>query len=371
MIQLPDRSRAPAGRLEVWRESFWRKVIAQSDHRLRRHLIVVTFVMVAVIGLVDFLTGIQISMLVFYFLPVCLAVAAVGRTFGVLIAFLSVATWLTGDYAAGAHYANPLIAVWNALIALGTYLVVVWLFGMVVLLHRKMEERVRQRTAALTEEIVERERLEKAVLEISERERHSIGRDLHDGLSQHLTGTALVAQAVGAQLAARHAAEAGEVGRVVALIEQGIEETRNLAKGLLLAEVERDGLGMALQELAATTRSQFRVECEFHGDGGISVGENGTATHCYHIAQEAVRNAVRHGKARRVSIRLAARDGTMTLAVRDNGTGLPPPTARGQGLGLRIMAHRAAIIGARFSIAAQADGGTLVSCVLPLAQGSS
>jgi signal transduction histidine kinase len=371
MISLPDRSRAPAGRFEVWRESFWRRVIAQSDRRLRRLLIAITFAMVAVIGLADFLTGIQLSMLVFYFLPVCLAVAAVGRRFGVLIAFVSVATWLVGDYAAGAHYANLLIAGWNALIALGTYLVVVWLFALVLGLHRKMEERVRQRTIALTEEIMERERLEKAVLEIGERERHSIGRDLHDGLSQHLTGTALVAQAVEARLAARDAPEAEELRRIVGLIEQGIEETRSLAQGLLLAEIDRDGLGPALEDLATATRTQFRVDCEFQGDRDIRLGESGTVTHCYHIAQEAVRNAVRHGKARRISIRLSGRDETLTLAVRDNGAGLPPPSARGRGLGLRIMAHRAAIIGARFSVAAQPDGGTLALCELPLARSSS
>jgi len=177
MISLSDRSRPSGGRFEVWRESFWRKVIAQSDRPLRHRLIAITFAMVGIIGVADFLTGIQLSMLVFYFLPVCLAVAAVGRGFGVLIAFVSVATWLIGDYAAGAHYANLLIAGWNALIALGTYLVVVWLFAIVLGLHQKMEERVRQRTAALTDEIAERERLEKAVLEVGERERHSIGRD--------------------------------------------------------------------------------------------------------------------------------------------------------------------------------------------------
>jgi signal transduction histidine kinase len=293
------------------------------------------------------------------------AVAAAGRRFGVVIAFASVATWLVADAAAGAHYANPLIAGWNALIALGAYLIVVWLFAVALDLHREMEERVRQRTVALTEEIAERERLEKAVLEISERERRSIGRDLHDGLSQHLTGTALVAQAVGAQLAARRAPEAGEVGRVVSLIEQGIEETRGLAKGLLLAEIEPDSLSAALQELAGGIRTQFRVACEFQGESRVRLAEGGTATHCYHIAQEAARNAVRHGKARHVLISLTTRPGIMTLAVRDDGAGLPPPGARGQGLGLRIMAHRAGIIGARFTVEAQPGGGTLAVCELP------
>jgi signal transduction histidine kinase len=365
MIAAPDRPRAPAGRFEVWRGNFWRSVIAQSDPRLRARLIAATFAMIAIIGAVDFASGFQLSLLVFYFLPVCVAVAAVGRGFGIVIAFVSVATWLVADFAAGAHYANPLVPGWNALIALGTYLVVVWLFGIVLGLHREMEERVRQRTAALTEEIAERERLERALLEVSERERRSIGHDLHDGLSQHLTGTSLVAQAVEARLSARQAPEAAEVRRVVALIEEGIEETRSLAKGLLLPEIERDGLVLALQELAGAVRSQYRVECELVCGDEIPAGGNGMATQFYHIAQEAARNAVRHGAARAVAIRLSARNGTVSLAVTDNGTGLPPSARRGQGLGLRIMAHRAALIGARFAIESPSSGGTRVTCEVP------
>jgi len=325
----------------------------------------ITFALVAVIGVADYLTGFELSLLVFYFLPVCMAVAAVGWRFGAATAVLSVATWLAGDILAGAHFANPLVPAWNALIALGTYLVVIWLLASVIALHREMEERVRQRTAALTEEIAERQRLGKVVLEITERERRAIGHDLHDGLSQHLTGTALVAQALGARLAARSAEEAPEVVKIVALIEQGIEQTRNLAKGLLLAEIERDGLVTALQDLAANVGAQHRVECVFSCQGAVSLGESGTATHVYRIAEEATRNAVRHGRARRVELRLSSEAGGLVLTVQDDGAGIPPPDRRGQGLGLKIMAHRAAIIGASFKIEALPRGGTAVECRLP------
>jgi signal transduction histidine kinase len=321
--------------------------------------------LVAIIGVADYLTGFELSLLVFYFLPVCIAVAAVGWQFGALTAVLSVATWLVGDILAGAHFASPFVPGWNALIALGTYLIVIWLLASLIALHRDMEERVRQRTAALIEEIAERERLEKAVLEISERERRAIGHDLHDGLGQHLTGTALVAQALGAKLTARSAAEAAEVAKIVALIEQGIAQTRSLAKGLLLAEIERDSLVTAMQELAASVRDQFRVECEFSCESAVSLSESGTATHIYRIAEEATRNAVRHGRPRRIALALSAEAGWLVLSVRDDGTGLPPLERRGQGLGLKIMAHRAAIIGASLDVRAQAEGGTAVECRLP------
>jgi signal transduction histidine kinase len=354
-----------AGPFQDWRAGFWRRVLATSEPSRKRQYMAATFGLVAVIGVADYLTGFELSFLVFYLLPVCLAVASVGWRFGAVTAVLSVATWLVGDILAGAHFANPFVPGWNALIALVTYLVVVWLLASVIALHRDMEERVVQRTAALIEEIAERVRLEKVVLEITERERRAIGHDLHDGLSQHLTGTALVAQALGAKLAARSAEEAPEVGKIVALIEQGIEQTRNLAQGLLLAEIERDGLVTALEVLASTIRNQHRIDCEFTCDSPVSLSESGTSTHIYRIAEEATRNAVRHGRARRIELALSTEADALVLAVRDDGTGILPPGRRGQGLGLRIMAHRAAIIGASFRIQAQQQGGTAVECRLP------
>ena len=149
------------------------------------------------------------------------------------------------------------------------------------------------------------------------------------------------------------------------LIEQGIEQTRSLAKGLLLPEIERDGLANALRDLSAATRTQFRVECEFLGDAAVDVGGSGTATHIYRIAEEATRNAVRHGKARRITLRLSSEQDALALVVVDDGCGLKDPSRRGQGLGLRIMSHRAAIIGATFAVEAQRNGGTSVVCRLP------
>ena len=365
--EIPDTRRRPPG---TWREGFWRRILATSDPSRKKRYMALTFGLVAVIGAADYLTGFELSLLVFYFLPVCMAVAAVGWRFGTLTAVLSVATWLAGDFAAGAPFVNTFVPVWNALIALGTYLIVAWLLASVIALQREMEERVLQRTAALRDEIAERVRLEKVVLEITERERRAIGHDLHDGLSQHLTGTALVAQALGTRMAPRAPQDAAEVAKIVGLIEQGIEQTRSLAKGLLLAEIERDGLANALHELAAALRAQPRVECEFTCEAAASLDESGTATHLYRIAEEATRNAVRHGRAKRIDLKLSIEERGLVLSVRDDGSGLPAPAARGQGLGLRIMAHRAAIIGATLSVEAQPAGGTLVTSRLPHSNGT-
>jgi len=361
----PDDTDPMARRFAVWREGFWPTILGSSNPARKRAYMLLTFVLVAVIGAADYFTGFELSLLVFYFLPVCIAVAAVGWRFGTFTAVLSVATWLTGDIAAGERFANPLVPGWNALIALSTYLIVVWLLASVIALQREMEERVRLRTSALTEEIAERVRLEKAVLEITERERRAIGHDLHDGLSQHLTGTALVAQALGSRIAGRSPEDAAEIRKIVSLLEQGIEQTRGLAKGLLLAEIERDGLVNALRDMAASLKAQFHANVELVSGSAVSLDESGTATHLYRIAEEASRNAIRHGRAKKVVVRLEVEPASLVLSVKDDGPGLPPPGSRGQGLGLRIMAHRAAIIGATLSIDSPPGRGTQVTCRLP------
>jgi signal transduction histidine kinase len=334
----------------------------------RRQLALLTCALVLGIGLADFRLGTEVSMQVFYFLPVALAVVARGWKFGIGVSVACVVAWVGGDLAAGAHYPSVVVPVWNAVIALSTYAVLVALLSSLLQLQHELERRVAQRTAALASEIAERERLEKSILEISERERRRIGRDLHDGLGQHLTGTAITGQLLADRLAERGAEETGDARQLVGLVKTAISQTRQMAKGLLLADIDSEGLSAALFEFCAMTTEQFRVACTFTGGEatGWSPPDDGVASHLFRIAQEAVRNAIRHGAAQHIAVRLDGRGDRLTLVVEDDGTGLPPPAQRGQGLGLRIMAHRAEMIGATFAIARGAAGGTLVQCSLPL-----
>ncbi len=348
-----------------WTAGFWLRLISLHGSRRRQQVVWGAVVLVLLVGLADFVSGVEASMLVFYFLPVALAVTGLSWRAGVVTALACVSIWLVGETLADRHYSHQLVRWWNAGIAFGTYLVLIWLLHSLLTLQRHMEERVRHRTADLTEEIAERERLEKVIMEISERERRRIGRDLHDDLGQHLTGTALASQVLGEKLQARSAEEEPDAWRIVTLVEQGIEKTRNLAKGLLLAEIEPDGLRTALQELASATEDQARIICEFHCTETIRLEDSIAATHLFRITQEAVHNALRHGKAKYIEIALRAEAGQLVLTVLDDGCGLPPSAARGHGLGLRIMAHRAAMINAGFTVERQPDGGTLLTCRLP------
>jgi signal transduction histidine kinase len=278
---------------------------------------------------------------------------------------LSIIASIGGDLAAGARFSNPLILCWNAAIGLAFYLVVVWLLAKLRALHTELEERVRQRTAALTKEMGERERLEKDILEISEREQRRISHDLHDGLCQHLTATALAGQVLEEKLSAKSLPEGADAGKIVALLDEGIELARNLARGLHPVEMDGEGLMSALEEMASSVSERFKVKCRFESDSPIFIHDPATATHLYRITQEALTNAVRHGKAQRATIRLSTIGDEVMLTVTDDGVGLPErrPT-KNCGLGIQIMAHRARMIGAAFDLRRGATGGTVVSCLL-------
>jgi signal transduction histidine kinase len=271
---------------------------------------------------------------------------------------LSVVAWLLGDLAAGAVYPRAFVPVWNAAIVLLLYLVVVALVSRLREANRVLESRVRERTRDLTDEIAERERLEREVLDIGERERRRIGRDLHDSLGQLLTGTALSAKVIHERLDAGEVPDAPAAGRIVELVEQAIELTRSLARGLDPLEVEGGGLEQGLREMARTTLALSGVPCSFEARGPVTVHDSVLATHLYRIAQEAVTNAIKHAQPTRLHVRLEGTPGRIRLEVTDDGRGLPAPRLRGPGMGLRIMAHRAAVTGSTFEIRREPEGGT-------------
>ena len=337
----------------------------QFGKKTRAFVIAISVALMVVIGLIDYLTGYAIFFSAFYLLPVALAAWFVGRTFGIVISMSSVAISLVGDYAAGAHYSDLFIPVWNGVISLTVYLVVIKILTSLRKLQNDLEERVRQRTTALTGEMQERERLEKEILEVSEREQRRIGHDLHDGLCQHWTATAMAGQVLTEKLAAKSLSETADAKEIVKLVEDGITLTRNLAHGISPPEMESEGLVTALHELAANISKLFKITCTFECESPPMIDDMAAAAHLYRIAQESISNAIRHGKPKQIVMSLSNRKACVELTIEDDGGGLPDDWQKNRGLGTRIMAHRAAIIGGTFSIEPNPTGGTFVKCSMP------
>jgi signal transduction histidine kinase len=319
----------------------------------------------AFIGFFDFIAGIDVSLSAFYLLPVAIAARFIGPVFALLVSAFSVAAWIGGDLIVNPGFWDPFTLGWNIIIQFTSYAVVVWLMANLSSLRGALEERVRQRARALTQEIAERERLERELLDVSEREQRRIGQDLHDSLCQHLAGTALAAQVVSDKVAAGRKIDARDAANVVELIEEAIALARGMAKGLHPVEMSADGLMQSLQEFSGTTSDLFRVSCRFECDSPVLIHDERAAEHLYRIAQEAVGNAIKHGKADNIAVHLNTVDEGYLLRIQDDGVGLPDPLPSDGGMGLRIMENRSHVIGATFSARADAAGGTVVTCLLP------
>jgi PAS domain S-box-containing protein len=210
-------------------------------------------------------------------------------------------------------------------------------------------------------DITDRKRLEQEILDASGRERQSIGRDLHDGLGQELTGVALMLRGLATRIQSRCPDVVDNVNEVVALVNQSIDTARALARGLLPVRAETGGIAAALKALARRDRDLYDLPVTFRDDVASDFALDETnASHLYRIAQEALTNAARHGHATRVDMELSASASAFTLRIADDGTGFPKAHVS-TGMGLKIMRYRAGMIGASFEIEANEPHGTVIT----------
>jgi len=217
-------------------------------------------------------------------------------------------------------------------------------------------------------DITERDHLERALLDVSAREQRRIGQDLHDGLGQHLTGVAFMAKVLEKRLAETDPAAAAEAGKLVRLVNESVHKSRELARGLLPVMSEARGLMSALQLWADEVEDIYRISCKFECLCPVLIRDIAVATHLHHIAQEAVNNAIKHGGAKNIALRLWTKDGSGMLQIEDDGTGIPDDRQTSRGMGMHIMTYRSAMIGGRLDVLRNTECGTTVSCSFPIKQ---
>ncbi|MCU0848929.1 MAG: response regulator [Spirochaetes bacterium] len=213
-------------------------------------------------------------------------------------------------------------------------------------------------------DITERKRLEKIIMNDSEKERNRIGQNLHDGLGQHLAGIAFKSEILKLKLRERSAESNEDVDEIIMLVNQAIDQARDLAKGLCPVDMSAGGLRSALEDLRNNTSRLFGVNCLLDWDEMVSIEGDMEGSHLYYIAKEAVNNAVRHGKARNILISMGLMEGSAAMRITDDGIGIPENTDEAIGMGLKIMRYRAWIIGSSFEAKRSPGGGTEVACVI-------
>lgn len=224
----------------------------------------------------------------------------------------------------------------------------------------------RQEIYAVGRDITHLQWLKQETLRIGDRERARLGRDLHDGLCQTLAGIAALSTTLSRTLAAHaNPIASAAAAEIAMLLNDTIGQARDLARGLDPVGLRLGELDDALEQLARDTVHRFRVACAFAGDRPIPRLGQAAKMHLFRIAQQAVQNALSHGKAGRIEISLVVRDGRGHLSVADDGVGMPAEEPRAEGIELHTMVDRADAVGGSLAVRRRDGGGTVVTCAFP------
>jgi signal transduction histidine kinase len=229
----------------------------------------------------------------------------------------------------------------------------------------RLVETSERNTLGILRDITQRNRLEREILEVSGREQRRIGRELHDGLCQHLAGIGFLAQALAQRISPNEPDLKQDAGELAKLIGEAIGLAKGLTRGLIPARLETDGLAAALYELTNTATKLFGVDCRVEEPFTLNSTDSSTLLHLYRIAQEALNNAIKHGHPSEVVIRIEEESPYACLSIYDNGSGFNVNCCLDAGLGLGIMRYRALMIGGTLTIQSDSQG-TRVFCRFPV-----
>jgi PAS domain S-box-containing protein len=216
-------------------------------------------------------------------------------------------------------------------------------------------------------DLTDHKMLEEKILRISEEEQHRIGQDIHDDLCQQLAAIGCLAKVVHQRLLKTGSTAAPELEEVVRMLTAANQRAREMARGLMPVVLDASGLMAALSDLARGTQQIFRITCHLQCDPPVEVTDNLLAVQLYRIAQEALSNAIKHSQSTRIDITLTKTDAEVRMTIRDNGKGIPDHSpGAGTGMGLLTMSQRARMMGGDLSVENHLEGGTLVTCSIPI-----
>jgi signal transduction histidine kinase len=322
----------------------------------RFQLFAEVLVLCIVVGAIDYLTGYDITIYPFYSIPILVMVWFGDIKLATVISVLCTVFWWWADKASGHYYPSEWLRLWEAIMRFAYFALVMfagWAF-------KKQRDNIRARL-----ELLERaQQLEQEIITISEREQERIGRDLHDDICQYLAAIGFSASMLKQQLESQSHALAKNAGDIASLLQDAAMRTRDLARGLSPVDRDEGGLNSALEELASTSSKLAGISCTVICPENVPVTDNIQAIHLFRIAQEALSNAVKHGRAKSVVIALEVSDGACSLRVSDDGVGFNPLPGERKGMGLKIMRYRARMISGKFEIQPNSPSGTVVVCTI-------
>ncbi|MGO9377615.1 MAG: ATP-binding protein [Dissulfurispiraceae bacterium] len=356
---------------------------------LRRHLneqrtAVLTFlslVLAFLIGFLDYITGVEISLSIFYLMPIAFAAWFIGRRVGILIAIASVLTWLLAELLWDIRYSTPFVPYWNAAFLLSVFIIIVFLISKIKALNEHLEKKIEERTAALSEEVDERKRAEGKILTyqkdlqmlmqrlslLEEQKRKQLSEELHDNIGQTLALSKI--KLISLQQSTSAANISSELGEIRELIEQSIQFTRSLSFELSLPILHKLGFIAAIKWLCEHFDEKYGIMVEFTHDGALRQLDGETSILIFKTIQELLINIVKHANTRVAKIALTNVGNYLRIEIKDEGVGLGTSIIdynNKGGLGLFIVKERINYLGGTFEMVSEPKRGTRCTIVVPL-----
>lgn len=217
----------------------------------------------------------------------------------------------------------------------------------------------------LAQGALEHKRAKKEILATALKEQKRFGLQLHDGLCQELTGILMLAKGLTQKMEKEDHLNSNELKRISNLINEAVRQARDTARGLYPGELDGGSLTHMLEELISGTQISSGISCQFHCPNPIVISKNDVANYLYKIAREGVDNAVKHGKAKSIEVRLTQTDGNTVLTIKDDGAGFVGDLQKTKGIGLKLTHYRSQVMDASFQVESNIPHGVILRCSLP------
>lgn len=220
---------------------------------------------------------------------------------------------------------------------------------------------------AVIQDITELRALQRDVLRYADNERRQLASELHDGLAQDLAGVSYLMRSIEQTLEREPSSQLHQLRQLRDVIEKAIHKARGLARGFSPIEMSQGGLAVALYRLRLDVATIYQLDMSIDFHSSIQLNE-ASSVGVYAIVHEAVLNAAKHANCGEIVVSLSTRNDELEVCIEDDGSGIVEDTGN-HGMGIRLMQHRAAVLGGHLRIDSEAGSGTRVSCRFDIARG--
>ncbi len=334
-------------------------------------------------GYVDYALGTEISVAIFYLIPIALATWYLGKPYGIFFAVICGLVWLWNENLGVDKYSNHAIPYWNALVRFGFFMIVVVLMSELKKLKVSLEDTIELRTSALKNEIVERKKTEielerktdklseltKRLHTIREEENEIIAREIHDELGQSLTAMKIEIMLISKKLNG-DGEMLGKLGLVTNMIDDTIKTIRKISTRLRPRLLDQLGFLPAVEWEMKDFQGRTGITCELFVEDENFDFSSVDSTALFRIFQESLTNVARHSKATNVDVTIGTGTGRMIkMIVKDNGIGISDSAMRkNNSLGILGMNERALALDGSLEVVSPPEGGTEVIVTAPINQ---